>query len=36
MALIAADLWDQTSIYRNTWILIKQVYFPVKMMNTNL
>lgn len=35
-ALIAADSWDQTNIYRNTRILIKQGYYPVKMMNTNL
>ena len=36
MALIAAVSWDQTNIYRNIWILIKQEYYPVKMMNTNL
>ena len=36
VALIEADSWDQTNIYRNIWILIKQGYYPVKMMNTNL
>lgn len=36
IALIEADSWDQTNIYRNIWILIKQRYYPVKMMNTNL
>lgn len=36
MALIATVSWDQANIYRNIWILIKQEYYPVKMMSANL